>query len=392
MPKRFEMGKIMNAMRERFAPVGAWLEEVTKLGWRGFLVRYAKHLALVIVLGLGIWATSVGVRALPASDTNPLVNVDTNQPVPTLDPSLSIEDLPTYAFGGGSMEGVSRQAEIHTIIPSRPRMEVIKYLVQMGDTLFGIADKYGLKPETILWGNWEELEGNPHSLVPGMELNILPVDGALHIWTTGESLTGVASFFGVEAVDILEWPGNDLDPTINVSAPSIEAGTMLIVPGGKRTIPTWSTPRITRANPASAQILGPGHCGSVYDGPVGNGTFIWPTTAHYISGFHYDPDIHPAIDIGGAEGNPLFATDAGVIVYAGWNYFGYGNVVVIDHGNGWQTLYAHLSQINVVCGQAVFQGNVIGLMGTTGKSTGPHLHIELMSDIYGKVNPMNFLQ
>jgi murein DD-endopeptidase MepM/ murein hydrolase activator NlpD len=64
---------------------------------------------------------------------------------------------------------------------------------------------------------------------------------------------------------------------------------------------------------------------------------------------------------------------------------------VLDHGNGWQTLYAHLSQINVVCGQAVFQGNVIGLMGTTGNSSGPHLHFEMMHDVYGKVNPLNFL-
>ncbi|MGD8813371.1 MAG: peptidoglycan DD-metalloendopeptidase family protein [Anaerolineales bacterium] len=392
MSKRFDMGKLIGASRERFDSLRAWWQEVTNIGWRGFATRYVKHLAILIVLGLGIWATSVGVRALPASESIPIVEIDTDQSSPTLDPSLSIEDLPTYAFGGGSMEGISREADIHTNIPSRPRMEVVKYLVQTGDTLFGIADKYGLKPETILWGNWDELEGDPHSLVPGMELNILPVDGALHFWTTGESLTGVASYFGVAAEDIVEWPGNELDPTINVSTPDIEVGTMLIVPGGKREIPTWRAPRITRANPASAQILGPGHCGSVYDGPVGNGTFIWPTTARYISGFHYDPNIHPAIDIGGSEGNLLFATDAGVIVYAGWNYFGYGNVVVIDHGNGWQTLYAHLSQINVACGQAVFQGNVIGLMGTTGKSTGPHLHIELMSDVYGKVNPMNFLQ
>jgi murein DD-endopeptidase MepM/ murein hydrolase activator NlpD len=67
-----------------------------------------------------------------------------------------------------------------------------------------------------------------------------------------------------------------------------------------------------------------------------------------------------------------------VIVYAGWNDWGYGNVIVIDHGNGWQTLYAHLSQIRVGCGQSVNKGDLIGNVGSTGNSSGPHLHFEMM--------------
>jgi len=80
-----------------------------------------------------------------------------------------------------------------------------------------------------------------------------------------------------------------------------------------------------------------------------------------------------------------------VVVYAGWNDYGYGEMVVIDHGSGWQTLYAHLSQVNVGCGEEVYQGNVIGLMGSTGRSTGPHLHFEMRSDDHGRVNPWDFL-
>ena len=91
-------------------------------------------------------------------------------------------------------------------------------------------------------------------------------------------------------------------------------------------------------------------------------------------------------------GNPIFAADNGVIVYAGWNDYGYGEMVVIDHGYGWQSLYAHLSVINVGCGQEVFRGDTIGLMGSTGNSSGPHLHFELRSDEYGRVNPWDFLQ
>jgi hypothetical protein len=385
------MTKVINSVKNWFRNVRLWWAEIAKRGLRGPTSRFAGHLSILVLVVVGIWAARVGVRALPESESVPMVEVDAGGALTTQNTELSVDDLPACLFAGGGVQGVSRTADIHTNVPSRPRMDIVQYLVQAGDTLFGIADKYGLKPETILWGNWDELSGDPHSLVPGMELNILPIDGALHVWTAGESLSGVANFFGATAEDIIEWPGNDLDPTVDAQDPPIDAGTALIVPGGRREIPTWRAPRIRRDNPASAQVLGPGHCGSIYDGPVGDGVFIWPTTARYLSGFHYS-EIHPAIDIGGSIGNLLYATDAGVIVYAGWNHFGYGNVVVIDHGNGWQSLYAHLSQVNVACGQAVFTGNVIGLMGSTGKSTGPHLHFELMSDSYGKVNPTLFLQ
>jgi LysM repeat protein len=385
------MTKVINSVKNWFRNVRLWWAEIAKRGLRGPTSRFAGHLSILVLVVVGIWAARVGVRALPESESVPMVEVDAGGALTTQNTELSVDDLPAFVFAGGGVQGVSRTADIHTNVPSRPRMDIVQYLVQAGDTLFGIADKYGLKPETILWGNWDELSGDPHSLVPGMELNILPIDGALHVWTAGESLSGVANFFGATAEDIIEWPGNDLDPTVDAQDPPIDAGTALIVPGGRREIPTWRAPRIRRDNPASAQVLGPGHCGSIYDGPVGDGVFIWPTTARYLSGFHYS-EIHPAIDIGGSIGNLLYATDAGVIVYAGWNHFGYGNVVVIDHGNGWQSLYAHLSQVNVACGQAVFTGNVIGLMGSTGKSTGPHLHFELMSDSYGKVNPTLFLQ
>jgi murein DD-endopeptidase MepM/ murein hydrolase activator NlpD len=126
---------------------------------------------------------------------------------------------------------------------------------------------------------------------------------------------------------------------------------------------------------------------------MGSLTFIWPTTERYLSGYDYSPETnHFGIDIAGDLGNPIFAADHGVVVYAGWNDYGYGEMIVIDHGSGWQTLYGHLNQVNVVCGQEVYQGDTIGLMGSTGKSTGPHLHFEMRSDKFGRVNPWDFLQ
>jgi murein DD-endopeptidase MepM/ murein hydrolase activator NlpD len=132
-----------------------------------------------------------------------------------------------------------------------------------------------------------------------------------------------------------------------------------------------------------------GQCPGGYSGAVGGGTFIWPSEAHNLSGYDFS-DIHHGIDIRAGMGAPIYATDAGVVVYAGWNDFGYGNLVVIDHGNGWQSVYGHLSQWNVSCGQSVYQGLLIGLAGSTGRSSGAHLHFELRYN-GGYVNPWSVL-
>jgi LysM repeat protein len=128
--------------------------------------------------------------------------------------------------------------------------KVITYTVQEGDTVFGIAEKFNLKPETILWGNQEAFAENPHLLRPGMELNILPVDGVYHKWTAGESLTGVAEKYGVTPQDILNWPGNHLNQETlgEDSDPNIEPGTYLVIPGGKRQS-TYFAPPTAGSNP-----------------------------------------------------------------------------------------------------------------------------------------------
>jgi len=313
------------------------------------------------------------------------------QAEPSGSTALGLEYLPPFSPEIAGAAAIGRAADVHTVIPDRPRMGVLKYLVQQGDSLFGIADSFGLKPESILWGNWYELGGDPHLLSPGQELFILPVDGALHRWSAGEGLNGVASFYGVTAQDILDWPGNDLDPAVDPANPGIQDGSMVIVPGGRREAPAWQQVRITRANPAVASILGPGACSAVSGGSIGDAVFGWPTGNTAVTGYGYIPGAHEAIDIGGGAGSGIFASDDGVVVYAGWNDWGYGYVVVVDHGTGWQTLYAHLSQINVGCGQSVSQGSVIAGMGCTGNCSGTHLHFEMRSDSFGRVNPLQFL-
>lgn len=305
--------------------------------------------------------------------------------------AITIEVTPAAKIA--TYEGISRSAQIHTNIPTRPRDEITIYTVQEGDTVFGIAEKFGLEPQTILWGNYSVLLDNPHALQPGQELMILPVDGVYWEWLGGISFGSWAEFYGVTAADIIEYPANNIDPNTvgDYENANIPVGTWLIIPGGQREFVSWSAPLgVTRENPASARVLGAGACDPVSGGAVGYGSFIYPSNNHYLSGFDYSPETnHSGIDLAGNEGEAVYASDAGVIVYAGWNDYGYGNMIMIDHGNGFQTLYAHLSALNVGCGQSVGQGEVIGAIGNTGRSSGAHLHFEIMAGT--KVNPWNYL-
>jgi murein DD-endopeptidase MepM/ murein hydrolase activator NlpD len=255
--------------------------------------------------------------------------------------------------------------------------------VQLHDTLFIIAAKYNLKPDTVLWGN-PKLNGDPNTLSVGQVLNILPVDGTYHYVTEGNTLEQVAKFYGVEPQAILDWPSNDLDPDNVV----LEPNTYLVVPGGHRELQSWAVPTISRKDRVSG-ANNFGQCPGGYSGAVGSGFFVWPADNHFLSGYDFS-GVHRGIDIKAPLGVPIYAADAGVIVYAGPNDYGYGNLVVIDHGNGWQSVYAHLSQWNVSCGQSVFQGNLIGLSGNTGRSSGAHLHFELRYN-GAYVNPWSVL-
>ena len=289
--------------------------------------------------------------------------------------------------------GITRLTQLHTILPDPSRFQIIQYTVQSGDTIFDIAKKYNLKPSTLLWGNLTKLGDNPEMITPKQVLNILPVDGVYYQWQKGDGLNGVAKGLNVKPEDIVSFPGNHLDAkTIgDYSSPNINVGTWLIVPGGTRNFITWSAPTISRFSPGSARLYGAGACSKPSDGAVGTGTFTFPTVEHWLSGFDYTPDAnHPAVDFAGSMGNAVYAADNGVIVYAGWNDWGYGNVTVIDHGNGYQTLYGHQSQIRVTCGESVNKGAMIGNMGSTGNSSGPHLHFEMWYN-GTHVNPHSFL-
>lgn len=293
--------------------------------------------------------------------------------------------------------GIHRQTQPDTVIPSRARTDIQTYTVAQGDSLFAIAERFGIKAESILWFNYSVLQDNPNFVEIGQELNIPPTDGVLHAYRTGESIEAIVDQYSYSTEplveDVLDWPGNRMDPyETDPNNPGLADGTLLVVPNGSRELRDWGPPAISRDNPAVAAYYGPGACGAIGAGAIGTGTFVWPTTVRQLSGYDYNPPLHPGIDIAGAEGNSLFAVDGGVVVYAGWSNTGYGNLLVIDHGTGWQSAYAHMNSVAVTCGQNLSQGEFVGTLGNTGNSTGPHLHFELLSFTFGKVNPWNFLQ
>lgn len=372
-------------------------QRVSNLGLAESAMRAGTHILMLLIVLVVILAMRAFYANIEQSNQADIRATAQAIALPTINPSgeepLAVAAMPAYIPSENTFNrGIPRFALADTEIPSRERVEVINYEVQPGDNLFDIAKKYNLAPETLLWGNYETLQDNPQFLSPGQQLNILPVDGVYYQWSAGENLEKVAEFFGVGPEAVIEWPGNHLDPyETSVENPPIADGTWIIIPGGKRALRDWGPPPIVRTDPASAAYYGAGHCGQVYEGAIGTGTFIWPTTQTTISGYEYNANVHPAIDIAGSEGNAVFATDSGVIVFAGESNFGYGNLVVIDHGTGWQSAYAHLLNVNVGCGQSVNQGAIIGTVGNTGNSFGAHLHFELRSELYGKVNPLDYL-
>jgi len=362
-------------------------QHITSLGLGDIAMRAGTALVTIGLVGLVIWIMRGNFIGSEMASDVPVTSGGAGGPI------ISDEvALPAYE-GIAPVEGISKSAEELTEAVAESRYEFLEYTVVSGDTLFGIAEQFGLEPTSILWTNLYTLWDNPAGLVPGQVLKIPPEDGVLHTWTEGEGLNGVANGLSVSVDTIVEWPGNNLsyETVGDPSNPNIEPGTEIFAPGGSRGFRDFSTTIFAREESAESNVWGEGKCPPADSGPIGNGTFIWPAVETYISGFEFSPETnHWGIDVAGDLNDPLFAVDSGVIVYSGWNDWGYGNVVAIDHGNGYQSLYAHLESINVGCLAYVTQGDVIGYMGSTGNSSGPHLHFELLSGTQ-RVNPHQYL-
>jgi murein DD-endopeptidase MepM/ murein hydrolase activator NlpD len=294
-------------------------------------------------------------------------------------------EIPEYRTDFISLDSLTRQANPYTVIPERGRDTIITYTVEAGDSVFTIAKLHKLKPETILWANEDILQDNPNELSIGQNLKIPPVDGLIYKWKTNDTVEGIANKFKTTPEEILTWPENNLD----MANPKIASGTMVMIPNGSRALRSWVVPTFWRANAGANKGIQAG-CDTSGGSAFGSGSFVWPAASRLVSGNDYWSG-HLGLDIGAAMGAPIYASDSGVVVYAGGIDGGYGLMVMIDHGNGFHTLYAHLSSILVRCGQNVAQGSTIAYSGSSGNSTGAHLHFEIRY-MGAFVNPRDYTQ
>jgi murein DD-endopeptidase MepM/ murein hydrolase activator NlpD len=254
---------------------------------------------------------------------------------------------------------------LSTVFSVKPRDKEENYSVKSGETLALIAKKFDISVDTIKWAN--DLKSD--LIKPNQELKIPPVTGIVHKVASGETIYTIAKKYHTDAQNIVNFPFNSFE---DLDTFSLMAGQTLYVPNGT-----------IEPEKAIYQFVA-----SIQGGTKGSSTFIWPTSGVITQ---YPVWYHMALDIANPSAPAVLAADSGTVAYAGWNSTGYGNMVLIDHGNGYQSLYGHLSSYSVAVGDSVAQGSQIGMMGSTGRSSGTHLHFEIRSG--GTIlNPLNFLR
>lgn len=288
--------------------------------------------------------------------------------------TLSLEQIPVEVEAEPEEQGVSTPSRAETQlqvatppVAAPPKVEekkeekptIFVHKVNPGETLWDIANAYGTSVDAILSAN--DLK-NPNVLQIGQELNILSVKGVLHKVATGESLWEISERYQVSIEEITK-ANNLTDPN------RLQPNMQLVIPGA------------TQVRPRDVLLVN-GQLQKAFD---------WPLRGRISSTF--GPRwgrMHNGLDIAVPTGTPVKSAADGRVTFAGWNG-GYGILVIVDHGNGVETRYAHNSRLNVKVGQKVSRGQVIAYSGNTGNSTGPHLHFEIRYR-NNPVNPQTYLK
>lgn len=267
-----------------------------------------------------------------------------------------------------------------------PQPAYLTYVVQQGDTAASIAARHGLQVESLLWNN-PELRTDPNFLYVGEELTIPTRDGILYTVQLGDTLLDVADAYQVDVENVVGLSANQLG-----NADSVLDGAVLLLPGA---VPPPPPPPAVTPEPFYAAAAPDEGYTEGYSPPAATAVvsgFMWPV-AGSLNDYYGAPrgggTYHSGLDIGADSGTPIAAAAGGQVVLASSGY-GYGNYVIVRHDNGYETLYAHLTEIYVAQGQWVAQGEAIGTVGDTGWATGPHLHLEVRVG-GAAVDPLGYL-
>lgn len=306
---------------------------------------------------------------------NTKIEAQNSQTIAFLEAANNLD--PKKAMGGGDITIVDDSAllpdagptgTIADVESNEHQGKVSLYAVRAGDTLPQIAKMFGVSVRTIISAN--DLGKNP-ALRPGQTLVILPINGIQHTVRKGDTLRSIAKKYKGNADEIVAF--NDLNPSNPLSV-----GDTIIIPDGVDA-ETSSSPSTPVSSSRARLIAKYPTIEGYYQNPL--------PTGHKTQGIHG----FNGVDIGAPKGDPVYAAAGGTVIVSHFNpngnpwFGGYGNYVVIEHPNGTQTLYAHMSAVYVSMAQRVEQGQVIGAVGSTGHSTGPHLHFE----VRGAKNFMN---
>lgn len=395
--------QVLYSLKRRF---GHWYRPAKNRLMFFLTNRYALHAVIVVIVAVtgivNVQMTSVRAETIDAFNKSLLYSLITKEDSPVIEEfagvsgsgvSIYLEDgglvaspatnatelvIGSSSFvGGGSLAVPLMTSSAASVAP---RESVETYLVESGDTLSTIAARFGISINTLLWANNMNVRT---VLKPDTELVILPVSGVQHVIKSGDTLTKIASTYGVSQEEILSY--NHLD-----DGASLTIGEKLLVPGGEIKAPEPARRTVTVKNiftsPTSSTSSSTVSSSGV--------RMLWPTDGHYIvrglSWYHTGVDIDCDGRANGTSSNDNYAASDGVVQYAGWKG-GYGNAVEINHGNGIVTRYGHFYSLYVSAGQSVTAGTPLGRCGSTGNSTGTHLHFEVIGNGRFK-NPLEYIR
>lgn len=310
---------------------------------RGIHTRPFLHLSLAVLVSAGVIGAPIVASTYPGI------------------PQETLTFTPPSAVLGALTTATE---ETSTLISEKPRDQVVSYRVQKGDTLGGIAEKFGVSTDTIKWTN--NLVKEKLSL--GQELKIPPVTGIVHKVRAGETIYSLAKYYKTDAQKIVNFPFNDF---ADLDTFALAIGQTLIIPDGV----------MPEARPIATSV-------PVSEMAYGTGELAWPAGGNITQRPVW---YHMGLDIANNAAPGIAAAGAGKVVLVERQRYAYGWHVIIDHGGGLSTLYAHLSEIYVEEGQQLSRGQIIGKMGSTGRSSGIHLHFEVRKGGVA-INPLPFLK
>ncbi len=329
---RFEEGK------------GAFVTSLYKQ--RGKYAKTLVHSGMATLAGVGMMIAPVIAQEFPGRSVNP----------------WDIESNPQVLSATTESDG------IETLVSEKVRDSVKEYKVEDGDTVASVAKKFGIDTDTLKWQNGLSSD----KIKVGQTLEILPVTGIAHKVAKGDTVYSIAKKYDSSAQAVVDFPFNTFS---NDETFELAIGQVVIVPEGVKPAESIASPRIRQITPDAGSV-------------VASGSFVWPTQGTITQNYAW---YHPGLDIANRAAPNVLAADSGKVIYAACLTYGYGCHVIVDHGNGFKTLYAHFQAIYVTVGQSVGRGAALGKMGSTGRSTGTHLHFEVSQNGV-KLNPLTVLK